>query len=235
MDQGRTLFKGMTLIDGTGNPPVKDAYFVVENGRIAERGHGPLPEDPVFHNTVDLSGKFVTPGLMNCHTHVVMEPVADLQTFFSKQTPATLAARGVANMQKLLCSGTTFVRDMGAPFAVDIDIKKCMQEGVFEGPDIYCSAKMITMTGGHGHWFGREADGPDEVRKAAREQLKRGADAVKTMATGGVLTEGALTGAPELTERELAALVDAAEAKERPTAAHAHGAEGIKNAVRAGI
>jgi len=235
MVQDKTLFKGMTLIDGTGNPPVKDAYFVVEEGRIADRGQGPLPEDQVFHNTVDLSGKFVTPGLMNCHTHVVMEPVADLQAFFSKQTPATLAARGVANMQKLLCSGTTFVRDMGAPFAVDIDIKKCMQEGVFEGPDIYCSAKMITMTGGHGWMFGREADGPDDVRKAAREQLRAGADVVKIMATGGVLTPGVEPGSPQLTEEEIRSAVEEAHKAGKKTASHAQGTSGIKNAVRAGI
>jgi imidazolonepropionase-like amidohydrolase len=91
------------------------------------------------------------------------------------------------------------------------------------------------MTGGHGHWFGREADGPAEVRKAAREQLKRGAEVIKCMATGGVLTQGAVTGAPELGPDELEALVEVASARGVPTAAHCHGAKGIKNAVRAGI
>lgn len=91
------------------------------------------------------------------------------------------------------------------------------------------------MTGGHGNWFGREADGPAEVRKAAREQLKAGADVLKCMATGGVLTEGAVTGAPELTPEELAAFTDAAAPTNTPTAAHAHGETGIKNAVEAGI
>jgi imidazolonepropionase-like amidohydrolase len=91
------------------------------------------------------------------------------------------------------------------------------------------------MTGGHGNWFGREADGPAEVRKAAREQLKAGADVLKCMATGGVLTEGAVTGAPELTPEELDAFTDAAAPTDTPTAAHAHGEEGIKNAVEAGI
>ncbi|MFW5935534.1 MAG: metal-dependent hydrolase family protein, partial [Halolamina sp.] len=93
----------------------------------------------------------------------------------------------------------------------------------------------VVMTGGHGHWFGREADGPAEVRKAVREQLKAGADAVKCMATGGVLTTGAQTGAPELTPTELEALVDTAHTAGRPTAAHCHGTKGIKNAVEAGI
>jgi imidazolonepropionase-like amidohydrolase len=91
------------------------------------------------------------------------------------------------------------------------------------------------MTGGHGNWFGREADGKGEVKKAVRERLARGAEVVKCMATGGVLTEGAVIGAPELDVEELETLVETANAKRVPTAAHAHGTEGMRNAVQAGI
>ncbi|RLM77822.1 amidohydrolase family protein, partial [Halobellus sp. Atlit-38R] len=125
--------------------------------------------------------------------------------------------------------------DLGAPGELATSAKAAVASGELEGPRVLAAGENIVMTGGHGHWFGREADGPDEVRKAAREQLKRGADVVKCMATGGVLTEGAVTGAPELTEAEIRALVDAASAKGVPTAAHAHGESVIKNAARAGI
>lgn len=230
-----TVYYNMTLIDGTGNEPVEKAYFIVRGGRITERGTGQVTDEDQGMNKVDLSEKFVTPGLMNCHTHIVMEPVADLQGFFLKQTPETLAVRGVANLQKLLASGTTFVRDMGAPHAVDIKVRQCMEEGVFKGPGLHCSARMITMTGGHGWMFGREADGVDDVRKAAREQLKSGADVVKIMATGGVLTPGVEPGSPQLTEEEIRAGVEEAHKAGKKTASHAQGTTGIKNAVRAGI
>jgi imidazolonepropionase-like amidohydrolase len=232
---GRTLFKGATLIDGTGRVPLENAFLLVEDEQIAAVGVSAENLDGQFDEVVDISGKYLMPGMMNCHTHVAMDPVADMQAFFRGQTPVTLAARGMANLQKLLRSGTTFVRDMGAPYGVDLGLKRCMKEGVFRGPDLFCSGKVITMTGGHGWILGREADGPDDVRKAAREQLKAGADVIKIMATGGVLTPGVEPGSPQLTEEEIRAAVEEAHKAGKKTATHAQGTEGIKNAVRAGI
>jgi imidazolonepropionase-like amidohydrolase len=107
--------------------------------------------------------------------------------------------------------------------------------GVVEGPRIVASNMVVCMTGGHGSWIGREADGPDEVRKAVREQLKAGADCIKFIATGGVMTPGVQPGAQQLSEDELRAGVEEAHKAGRATAAHAHGAEGMKAAVLAGI
>lgn len=232
---GRTLFKGATLIDGTGREPLENAFLLVEDQLIAAVGISADNLDGQFDEVIDISGKCLMPGMMNCHTHVAMEPVADMQAFFREQTPVTLASRGMANLQKLLRSGTTFVRDMGAPYGVDLGLKRCMKEGVFQGPDIFCSGRVISMTGGHGWILGREADGPDDVRKAAREQLKAGADVIKIMATGGVLTPGVEPGSPQLTEEEIRAAVEEAHKAGKKTATHAQGTEGIKNAVRAGI
>jgi imidazolonepropionase-like amidohydrolase len=148
---------------------------------------------------------------------------------------ARSAFTAVRNLEAALDAGVTTVRDLGSRGGVAIEAREAIAEGRLDGPRVRACGQNIVMTGGHGHWFGREADGTAEVRKATREQLKVGADVVKCMATGGVLTEGANIGAPELSPPELLALVDAASAKSVPTAAHAHGARGIVNAAEAGI
>jgi imidazolonepropionase-like amidohydrolase len=221
------VLRGGTVVDANGT---RTADVVVEDGLIERVGDAPANPD----ETIDVDGQYVAPGLIDTHVHAMMDggPDPEEKRSMSKYEAAYQAA---ANLEKALKAGVTTMRDLGSHETLAIDAATAIESGVIEGPRLQACGQTVVMTGGHGNWFAREADGPDEVRKAAREQLKRGADVVKTMATGGVLTEGAITGAPELTERELAALVDAAEAKHRPTAAHAHGAEGIKNAVRAGI
>jgi len=221
------VLSGGTVVDADG---ARGADVVVEDGRIERVGDAPSHPDRV----VDVDGMYVAPGLIDTHVHLMMDGGPDPESN-RDLSDFEAAYRATANLERALESGVTTLRDLGSLGSLAIDAAAAVEDGLIDGPRVQACGETVVMTGGHGHWFGREADGPDEVRKAAREQLKRGADAVKTMATGGVLTEGALTGAPELTEEELAALVDAAGAKGRQTAAHAHGAEGIKNAVRAGI
>ncbi|HID15289.1 MAG TPA: amidohydrolase family protein [Candidatus Atribacteria bacterium] len=134
-----------------------------------------------------------------------------------------------------LKSGITTVRDMGGVNYLDISLRDAINKGIVEGPRYLVSGKNIVMTGGHGYFFGREADGPDEVRKAARENLKKGVDVLKFMATGGVLTPGVEPGSPQLTYEELKAGISEGHKAGRKSAAHAQGNEGIKNAIRAGI
>ncbi|WP_137287007.1 metal-dependent hydrolase family protein [Halorussus salinisoli] len=221
------VFRGGTVVDATG---VRDADVAVEDGEIVSVGDA--SDDP--DEEIDASGQFVAPGLVDAHVHLMMDGRADPGEVDS-DSEATLAYRAAANLGDALDAGVTTVRDLGAPGSLALDAATAVERGVLEGPRVVACGENVVMTGGHGHWFGREADGVAEVKKAVREQLKRGADVVKCMATGGVLTEGALTGAPELDEAELEAVVDAANAKRVPTAAHAHGTAGIKNAVRAGI
>lgn len=214
----------MADVDGT-----READVGIEDGEIVAVGD--LGDGD---SETDVSGQVVAPGLIDAHVHVSMDGRPDVSTAV-EESDYTAGYRTAANLEAAVEAGVTTVRDLGARDTLALDAAESVADGTLRGPRVLAAGQAVIMTGGHGHWTGREADGPHEVRKAAREQLKRGADVVKCMATGGVLTEGAVTGAPELTRTELEALVDAAAPTNTPTAAHAHGEAGIKNATRAGI
>jgi imidazolonepropionase-like amidohydrolase len=132
-------------------------------------------------------------------------------------------------------AGVTTIRDMGARDGIDLGLRQAIRTGLVPGPRMLASGQPICMTGGHGWQLGREANGPEEVRKATREQIKAGTDIVKLMATGGVLTPAVEPGSEQLTEAELRAGVEEAHKAGKKTATHAMGTKGILNALRAGI
>lgn len=231
----KILYKGFTLINGTGEAPVKDSYIIVEDKKIVKVGKVEELKNIDGIREIDLTGKTVMPGLINSHVHITMEPVGDPVSIMSKESVAKTTLRGVANLKKHLLSGTTFFRDLGASNGIDFDLRDAVNEGLVEGPQFVASGRCLTMTGGHGWFIGREADGIDELRKAAREQLKAGADLLKIMATGGVMTKGVEPGSPQLSMEEMKAAVIEAHKAGKKTATHAQGTEGIKNAVLAGI
>lgn len=177
----------------------------------------------------------VLPGLIDAHVHLTfsgeLDPVGTLQA----ETQNEVVLRALSNLQAHLAAGVTTVRDLGGPYGLSIDLARARDAGRLQGTRIVPSGHNITMTGGHGYAFGREADGPDEIRKAARNELKRGARVIKFMATGGVLTPGVAAGAEALTEAELRAGVEEARKAGVLTATHAQGLAGIKNSLRAGI
>ncbi|WP_418281458.1 amidohydrolase family protein [Halorubrum sp. DTA98] len=211
-------------VDGT-----READVAIEDGEIVAVGDIGRGD-----TSTDVSGKVVAPGLIDAHVHLMMDGRPDVASAVS-ESDYTASYRTARNLEAAVAAGVTTVRDLGARGTLALDAAAAVADGVLDGPRVVACGRNVIMTGGHGNWFGREADGPAEVRKAAREQLKDGADVLKCMATGGVLTEGAVTGAPELTPEELSAFTDAAAPTDTPTAAHAHGERGIKNAVRAGI
>src|SRR5699024_2889263 len=184
---------------------------------------------------IDLDGKYIMPGLINSHVHITMEPIGDPFVLIMNESDAKAAIRGVKNLKKQLKYGTTYFRDLGASNGVDIDLRNAVNEGLIEGAEFKCAGSVVTMTGGHGWPIGREADGVDETRKAAREQLKKGSDLVKIMATGGVMTTGVEPGSPQLSMEEMKAAVEEAHKAGKKTASHAQGTQGIKNAILAGI
>jgi len=231
------LFTGGRVADADGT---RRADVAVVDGEIAAVGDTDavaaavedIPNDEIAR--VDASDRVVAPGLIDAHVHVMMDGRPDVSTAVS-DSDYTASYRAASNLDAAVSAGVTTVRDLGSRGTLALDAGEAVAAGDVDGPRVLACGRNVIMTGGHGNWFGREADGPAEVRKAAREQLKAGADVLKCMATGGVLTEGAVTGAPELTPEELAAFADAAAPTNTPTAAHAHGEEGIKNAVEAGI
>ena len=221
------VIENATVVDVDG---ARDGPLAIENGEIADVGEAPEAPDTV----IDGDDGVVAPGLVDSHVHIAMDGRPNTESVRSDSTP-TLAYRAAKNLRETVEAGVTTVRDLGSPGTLGPDTRDAVADGSIPGPRVVPCGSPVVVTGGHGHWFGREADGPAEVRKAVREQLKKGAEVVKTMATGGVLTEGAEIGGFEMSPAELDALVDAASAKGRPTAAHCHGATGIENAVRAGI
>ncbi|GAB7092863.1 amidohydrolase family protein [Halolamina litorea] len=222
------LLEGGTIVDADGT---LDADVLIDDGTIELVGDA---SDENVDSRIDVSGRFIAPGMIDTHVHLMMDGRPDAESV-QGDSEAAMAFRAAENLRNAVRAGVTTTRDLGAAATLAIDARDAVADGQVLGPRVQAAGKNVVMTGGHGHWFGREADGPHEVRKAVREQLKAGADAIKCMATGGVLTTGAQTGAPELTPVELEALVETAEAAGVRTAAHCHGTQGIKNAVLAGI
>jgi len=206
--------------------------MTVENGLIKEIGS--MTAESVMQSGIDLKGSVVMPGMFNLHIHALSTPIANPASLNSED-PSKIAMRGFRHLQQHLKSGVTFVRDMNGRRQVEVGLRDAIRDGIVIGPEYYVAGQCLTMTGGHGSNTGRECDGPVDCMKAAREQLKRGVDFVKLMATGGVMSPGMNEDESQLEEDEMAAAIREAHKAGKKTAVHAHGATGIKNAVRAGI
>src|SRR5206468_3097153 len=204
---------------------------------------------PAGARTIDLGDATLLPGFIDMHTHIagreITDPgAADAAVRDFEAMPAIL---GVANAQKTLLGGFTTIRNVGAPNFDDMALRKVIGEGAVIGPRMQNAGHAIGITGGHCDENGFKpglmdgdprtgvADGPDQIRAAVRYQAKYGADVIKTCATGGVLSDGDAVGVQQYTYEEMKALVDEATKLDRKVAAHAHGVEGIKIAVRAGV
>lgn len=184
------------------------------------------------YQIVDVQGKYLVPGLINAHTHIVM--AADGRERAGQDvTLDTLVA--LQNLQDAIASGVTTIRDAGSTDNIDLKLATKIRQQRLQLPDIIGSGAALTMTGGHGSKIGMEVDGVDEVRKASRWNLKHGAQTIKLMATGGVSLDGEQPTDEQLSVEELTAAVLEAHHKGKPAMAHAQGTQGIKNAILAGV
>lgn len=227
------LFKGGLVFDGKGNR-LEDHGVLVEGDRITEVA--PAGEfDGFAGQVVDTGGGTLLPGLIDCHVHLVYSGHPDPRAAMAKQSPSDIALTALENAQKNLAGGVTAVRDCGGKDHLEFGVRDAIRRGAFPGPTIHAAGRMICMTGGHGNFLGRVADGCDEVVKAVREQVHAGCDLVKIMATGGVMTPGVNPEDAHYSAEEMKAGVSEARRFHNRTASHAHGTEGILNAVRAGI
>ncbi len=229
--------QGGMIIDGTGREPVTVGTLLIRDGRI--EGAGPasdirIPEDA---DVYDVAGYSILPGLIDTHVHIDLHGEADTQQEnLVEDKLRTL--RAAWEMKNTLRAGFTTVRSAGSVNFIDIAVRQAIEAGFMSGPRLLTSGKIICMKSAGSEYFEglyREADGADENRKAAREQLKQGADYLKIMATGAVMNPGGIPGAPQLDVDEMQAVVDEAAKIDTYVAAHAHGAEGIKNAIHAGV
>lgn len=235
-NKGRLIFKGGRILDGkgqvinAGNVIIKGAKIVdvEENTRLLR-----YSKDTV----INIDGKTLLPGIIDCHVHLCLDGGPNPVKGLNEQPDASLALNCAKHARATIESGVTTVRDLGGKNFINIALKYAIENRIVVGPRVISCGKMICMTGGHGWTFGaREADGVSEIRKAVREQLKAGADFIKLVATGGVLTEGILEpGGSQLTYEELAAAVEEARKANRKTSSHALGNDGIKNSIRAGV
>jgi imidazolonepropionase-like amidohydrolase len=247
--QESTVLRAARMIDGTGAPAIMNAAVVVTGDRIVAIGPSASVAAPAGARVIDLGDATLLPGFIDAHTHIIGrtlgDPLADLSVV--KDYASYGAIAGVANARNTLMAGFTTIRVVGAANFDDMALRQAISDGRVPGPRMENAGHAIGITGGHCDENGFRpgliqlgpaegvADGAEQVRSAVRYQVKGGADVIKTCATGGVLSEGDAVGATQYTYEEMKALVDEATKLERKVAAHAHGTEGIKIAVRAGV
>jgi imidazolonepropionase-like amidohydrolase len=231
------------VIDGLGGAPLTDAVILVENERITAVGRG-LPI-PAGARVIDLSRATVLPGLIDAHTHVTSQPENYLEDLFRK-SPIDVAVSAHVYARRTLDAGFTTIRDVGAGEFIDVALRNAINAGTVAGPRMQVATLTVGSTGGHGDLTGFSpyvrfgqfsgiADGADEIRKLIRLEVKNGADVIKMLAGAGVLSEEESVGAPQFSQEEMNVVVQEAAMWGRKVAAHAHGAEAIKRALRAGV
>ena len=229
------ILNNARVIDGTG--AIHENRFVaIEGSKIRQLGAAEnVPATPSL-TVIDVQGQTVLPGIIDCHVHLSADGFPDALDQIVSDPDGVSILRMARNASNALEAGVTTVRDCGAKHHLDFAFRQAVRMGVVTAsPRLVLSGQPITMTGGHCWKFAREANGADEVRKAAREQLRAGADCIKLMATGGIITEGQEISSPQLSENEMRAAIEEANHAGKITAAHAHSATGVKNAIRAGI
>jgi imidazolonepropionase-like amidohydrolase len=250
MSEGRVVIRAGKLVDVDAGEVLADRAIVVRGDRIDTVVSADAAPDA--DRVIDLSGSTVLPGLIDCHAHMIGEvETGHGYAGLVMRTGAQEAFTGVRNARDTVMAGFTTVRDVGTFRAfVDVALRDAIDAGDVVGPRMLCAGAYVTCSGGGGDVTGLApdvdavvpvdlrfgvADSADEVRQRVRKILHGGADFIKMIATGAVLTEGTTPGAPEFSEAEIRAAVEEAALYGTIVAAHAHGAEGIKRAVRAGV
>lgn len=252
--QNTTIIHAGTLLANPGSKAESHKSIVVENGLIKDVKDGfinatnlKLPDSTV--TIIDLKNKFVLPGFIDLHTHITQERNPDNNPHeWTTLNDEDLAFRTIPFLNKTLMAGFTTVRNLGADYQLINSIKRSIARGDINGPRIIASTGAVSATGGHAdaHGYRPEilnafekrvgvCDGADDCRRAVRALVKQGADVIKITATGGVLSNTAAGVGQQLTDEELVAIVETAHSLDRKVAAHAHEADGINAALKAGV
>ena len=235
-----------TLIDGTGNKPIKNAVILIKNDTIEYAGPEDslnILNDPIFK--IDAEGGYLLPGFIDSHMHLMTNGFHMEDTMYN---PLSLFFyNSVENMRLTTNAGITTVRDAGL---ADYGVKMAVESGLITGPRMQISVSPLSITGGHFDFWLKSGfdmkisypgypdsvcDGVDDVRRKVREVMRAGAEVIKIMATGGVMSANDSPEHPQFSMEEFKVIIEEARTRGLKTMAHAHGAEGIKNAVKAGI
>jgi imidazolonepropionase-like amidohydrolase len=244
------VLKGARMLDGRGDATVPNAVLIVESGRITAAGSGLAV--PVGARVIDLGDATLLPGFIDAHVHLTGESADDWYRAAVeglRRTVAEKAIRATEFARRTLMAGFTTVRNVGADDSIDVGLRNSINAGVITGPRMLVATQALGARGGHCDTtgfpyllFGKEpgvaegiASGADAFRDAVRFEVKYGADVIKVCATGGVLSLTDEVDTPQLSQAEMDAIVDEAHRLRKKAAAHAHGAEGAKVAIRAGI
>ena len=243
---GDTLVYAGTLFAVPGQELLKEQTVFVRDGKILKVEAGFI-RPSTGERVIDLRNHYVMPGLIDCHVHILSELSAKSRLEQVESEEPYVALRGAAYALRTLRAGFTTVRDLGERSSAIFSLKKAINEGLIAGPRLVVAGSTLSPTGGHAQTYGyREeinalfastgaCDGVDECRKAVRTQVARGADVIKLVATGGVLSNISAGVDQQFTDEELAVIVKTAHGLGKRVAAHAHGAGGINAALRAGV
>lgn len=239
--------KAGKLIDVVNGTVLTNQIILIDSNTITDIG--PSLSIPANAEIIDLSNATVLPGLIDCHTHLTSQPSGDYYGDIFRKSPIDVAVTAHIYAKRTLQAGFTSCRDVGAPAFVDVALRNAINNGDVEGPHMEVATLFIGSTGSHGDLNGFSpfldwqmpkqmsgvANGVDELRKQVRYNIKYGADVIKFGASAGVLSEEESVGAPQFSQEEMNAIVSEAKMWGRKACAHAHGAEAIKMAVKAGV
>jgi len=249
-----TIIHAGTLLATPGEKPLTQQTIIIENGTITKVSKGYITATQAGYadenvKIIDKKNSFVMPGFIDLHTHITGERDPDANPYeWVKWEEADAAYRAIPYAERTLHAGFTTIRNLGGDANVMNALKRAVGQGFVDGPRIFASTGAVSVTGGHGDSHGYNSDimemigvdasicdGPDDCRRAVRDMVKRGADVIKITATGGVLSNTAAGVGQQFTDEELEAIVETATSMGRNVAAHAHEADGINAALRAGV
>jgi len=230
------LLRATTVLTGRPGEVHERAEVLVDGATISSIS--PWGATPVDETTevLELEGCTLMPGMIDSHVHLGFDRTVDPTTRRSRESDAHLLLRIAENARKLLSAGVTTARDLGGRDFLELEVRDAIESGLSVGPHLICATRPITVSGGHCWYMGGEADTPEAIRRVARENLRAGADCLKIMATGGNMTPvGPPTWRAQFSVDEIKVAVEEAGLRNRHIAAHAHGAEGIRNAALAEV
>ncbi len=247
-EEGRTVIHAGHLVDVDAGTVLAEQSVIIAAGKIVAVSPGYV-EGEAGDTVLDLKNSTVLPGLMDMHTHLTSQGSQDSYNEVFRLDPADYAYRSVNYARRTLLAGFTTVRNVGDRDNLSINLRNAINAGVIPGPRIFSAGISLATTGGHAdRTNGRNQElrgdpgpkegvvnGPADAAKAVRQRYKDGADLIKITATGGVLSLAKNGQNPQFTEAELRAIVETAKDYDFHVAAHAHGAEGMKRAIRAGV